>query len=72
MATEAMVKAIEIAIFNGTGEGQPLGVTKDSRVTTVVTLTQEEYESWNGWHKVKGKMEKGVQKRQFCYESVHV
>ena len=54
MATEAMVKAIEIAIFNGTGEGQPLGVTKDSRVTTVVTLTQEEYESWNGWHNVKG------------------
>lgn len=32
MATEAMVKAIEIAIFNGTGEGQPLGVLKDSRV----------------------------------------
>ncbi|MFU2361896.1 MAG: phage major capsid protein, partial [Phascolarctobacterium sp.] len=29
MATEAMVKAIEIAIFNGTGEGQPLGVLKD-------------------------------------------
>ena len=26
MATEAMVKAIEIAIFNGTGEGQPLGL----------------------------------------------
>lgn len=32
MATEAMVKAIEIAIFNGTGEGQPLGVLKDNRV----------------------------------------
>ena len=35
MATEAMVKAIEIAIFNGTGEGQPLGVLKDNRVTVV-------------------------------------
>ena len=34
MATEAMVKAIEIAIFNGTGEGQPLGVLKDSRVSS--------------------------------------
>jgi HK97 family phage major capsid protein len=58
MATEAMVKAIEIAIFNGTGEGQPLGVLKDNRVTTVITLTPEEYASWNGWHKVKGKMKK--------------
>ena len=38
MATEAMVKAIEIAIFNGTGEGQPLGVLKDSRVTAVIRL----------------------------------
>ena len=65
MATEAMVKAIEIAIFNGTGEGQPLGVTKDSRVTTVVTLTQEEYESWNGWHKVKGKMKKAYRNGSF-------
>lgn len=54
MATEAMVKAIEIAIFNGTGEGQPLGVLKDSRVTAVITLTPEEYASWNGWHKVRG------------------
>lgn len=36
MATEAMVKAIEIAIFNGTGEGQPLGVLKDRRVTAVI------------------------------------
>lgn len=65
MATEAMVKAIEIAIFNGTGEGQPLGVTKDNRVTTVVTLTQEEYESWNGWHKVKGKMKKAYRNGSF-------
>ena len=65
MATKAMVKAIEIAIFNGTGEGQPLGVLKDSRVTAVITLTPEEYASWNGWHKVKGKMKKAYRNGSF-------
>ena len=65
MATEAMVKAIEIAIFNGTGEGQPLGVLKDNRVTAVITLTPEEYASWNGWHKVKGKMKKAYRNGSF-------
>lgn len=65
MATEAMVKAIEIAIFNGTGEGQPLGVLKDNRVTTVVTLTPEEYASWSGWHKVKAKMKKAYRNGSF-------
>lgn len=65
MATEAMVKAIEIAIFNGTGEGQPLGVLKDKRVTAVVTLTPEEYASWSGWHKVKGKMKKAYRNGSF-------
>ena len=65
MATEAMVKAIEIAIFNGTGEGQPRGVLKDSRVTAVITLTPEEYASWNGWHKVKGKMKKAYRNGSF-------
>ena len=65
MATEAMVKAIENAIFNGTGEGQPLGVLKDSRVTAVITLTPEEYASWNGWHKVKGKMKKAYRNGSF-------
>ena len=65
MATEAMVKAIEIAIFNGTGEGQPLGVLKDSRVTAVITLTPEEYASWNGWHKGKGKMKKAYRNGSF-------
>lgn len=65
MATEAMVKAIEIAIFNGTGEGQPLGVLKDNRVTEVVTLTPDEYASWGGWHKVKAKMKKAYRNGSF-------
>jgi len=65
MATEAMVKAIEIAIFNGTGEGQPLGVLKDTRVLAVVELTEEEYASWKGWHKVKGKIKKAYRNGSF-------
>ena len=65
MATEAMVKAVEIAIFNGTGIGQPLGILKDHRVTTVVEMTEEEFASWKGWHKVKGKIKKAYRKGSF-------
>ena len=65
MATEAMVKAIEIAIFNGTGEGQPLGILKDTRVTKTVTLTPDEYASWKGWHAVKAKMKKAYRNGSF-------
>jgi len=65
MAAEAMVKAIEIAIFNGTGQGQPLGIIKDERVTTEVTLAPEEYASWTGWHKVKGKIKKAYRNGSF-------
>lgn len=66
MATEAAIKAIEISIFNGTGEGQPLGVIKDTRVTNTVTLTPEEYASWKGWHsKVKAKIKKAYRNGSF-------
>lgn len=65
MATEAMIKAIEIAIFNGTGEGQPLGILNDKRITNVVELTEEEYASWKGWHKVKGSMKKAYRNGHF-------
>ena len=41
LATEAIVKGIEIAIFNGDGNNKPLGVTKDTRVPegNVITMT---------------------------------
>lgn len=65
MSTEAIVKAIEISIFNGTGEGQPLGILKDERVVHTVELTEEEYASWKGWHKVKGKMKKAYRNGSF-------
>lgn len=61
LATEAMVKAIELASIKGTGEegGQILGVTVDERVKNVVTLSEEEIATWSGWHKkVKSKIKK--------------
>lgn len=68
LATEAIVKALEIAIFNGDGVNKPLGITKDTRVPAenVITMTPEEFTSWSGWHKkVKAKMKKAYRKGTF-------
>lgn len=68
LATEAIVKAVEIAIFNGDGQNKPLGITKDTRVPAdnVITMTPEEFGSWDGWHKkVKAKMKKAYRKGTF-------
>lgn len=53
LATEAIAKALDIAIMNGTGSGQPLGITKDTRVPTgnVVTLNPTDFASWSAWKK---------------------
>lgn len=61
LATEAIVKAVEIAIFRGDGTVQPLGILNDTRVPAdnVIEITPEEFASWDGWHKaVKAKMKK--------------
>lgn len=68
LATEAIVKGIEIAIFNGDGAGKPLGITKDTRVANanIITLSPEEFKDWAAWHtKVKGKMKKAYRKGTF-------
>lgn len=68
LATEAIVKAIEIAIFKGNGTTQPTGILKDSRVPSanVITMTPEEFASWDGWHKkVKAKMKKAYRNGEF-------
>lgn len=48
---EAYVEAMDKMIISGTGEGQPLGITKDTRVTNVVTFTAEEFADWTAWRK---------------------
>lgn len=68
LASEAMVQALEVAIFNGTGEGMPLGITKDSRVPSanVITLSAEEFGDWGAWHKkVFAKMKKSYRDGEF-------
>lgn len=52
LIAEAFLKAIDNAIVNGTGVGQPLGITKDERVTNVVTLTEDEVTKWKAWEKI--------------------
>lgn len=68
LAAEAIVKALEIAIMNGNGTTQPLGILKDSRVpaANVITITPSEFTSWEGWHKkVKAKMKKAYRNGNF-------
>lgn len=68
LAAEAIVKALEITIFNGTGTNQPLGITKDTRVPAenVIEMTDKEFNSWGGWHKkVKAKMKKAYRNGTF-------
>lgn len=68
LATEAMAKALDIAIMNGTGVGQPLGITVDTRVpsSNKITLSAEDFTSWSAWKKkVFGKMKKSYRDGNF-------
>lgn len=49
--TEAYVKTMDNVILAGTGKGQPLGITKDPRVTNVVTFTAAQFADWKEWRK---------------------
>lgn len=68
LATEAIVKAVEIAIFKGDGTSQPLGILNDTRVPAenVITISPEDFKTWEGWHKaVKAKMKKAYRNGTF-------
>lgn len=68
LATEAIVRALELAIVKGSGTGQPMGITKDSRVPAknVIELTEEEIRKWTVWKKkVFGNMKKSYRNGQF-------
>ena len=68
LATEAIVKALEAAIVNGTGSGQPTGITVDTRVPAgnKITMAPSEFSSWSAWHKkVKAKMKKAYRNGSF-------
>lgn len=68
LAVEAIAKAFDIAIINGTGSGEPMGVAVDTRVPTanVITLSADDVASWSAWKKkVFGKMKKSYRNGTF-------
>lgn len=68
LAVEAIAKALDIAIMNGTGSGQPMGVTAETRVPAgnKITLSATEIASWSDWKKkVFGKMKKSYRTGNF-------
>lgn len=68
LATEAIVKAIEISIFNGTGVNQPLGILNDTRIpeTNIIEISADDIATYGGWKKVVfAKMKKAYRKGEF-------
>jgi HK97 family phage major capsid protein len=51
LATEAVIAAVELGVFKGSGVKQMLGVCNDPRVTNVVEMTAEDVSKWAQWKK---------------------
>ena len=70
LAVEAIIAALDKGIIAGTGSGQMLGITKDSRVPTdnVIEMTAEDVASWEaGKEKVFAKMKKAYRNGVFVF-----
>lgn len=64
----AYVQAMDTAIVNGSGVGQPLGILNDPRVTNVVTLTAADMSNWQAWRKkFFAKLPLGYRDGQFIF-----
>lgn len=48
---EAYMQAMDIAIVNGSGNGQPLGIINDPRITRVVEMSAADMSDWKAWRK---------------------
>lgn len=55
---EAMIIALEEGVINGTGSGQPLGITKDADIPVeqIIELTPDEFGDYQTWTTVFGKV----------------
>ncbi|MBU5214490.1 phage major capsid protein [Heyndrickxia oleronia] len=55
---EAMIVALEEGIVNGTGTGQPLGITKDPDIpsTQILEVTTDDIKKYNKWTEIFGKL----------------
>lgn len=47
----AYLKAMDEAIIKGSGDGAPLGILNDARITNVVTMTAAQISDWTQWRK---------------------
>lgn len=47
----AYLQAMDYAIVNGSGDGSPLGILNDPRVTNSVTMTEAQLGDWTAWRK---------------------
>ena len=47
----AYLQAMDEAIVNGSGDGAPLGILNDARVTNTVTMTAAKLSNWKDWRK---------------------
>lgn len=47
----AFLQAMDEAIVAGTGNGSPLGILNDPRVTNSVSMTAADFGNWQKWHK---------------------
>lgn len=47
----AYLEAMDKAIVKGTGDGMPLGILNDARVTNVVEMTAADINDWKKWRK---------------------
>ena len=68
LVVEAMIRALEEAIINGSGSGQPMGIVNDTRVpaANVIEMTEAEFGSWAKWKKnVFAKMKKAYRNGAF-------
>lgn len=70
LAVEAIIAALDKGIISGTGSGQMLGITKDSRVPSanVIEMTDSDIASWAAWKsKVFAKMKKAYRNGVFVF-----
>ena len=68
LAVEAVIRAIEIGTFKGTGSGQMLGVLNDPRIPAkqVITMSEDDFTQWDKWKKkVFAKMKKSYRDGEF-------
>ena len=67
----AYLQAMDYAIVNGTGDGQPLGILNDPRVASMgqaITMTAAEINNWTAWRKkLFAKMPLGYREGEFIF-----